>query len=369
MTDTAGCIPYLSVGRREERFAAHLLSIGSAFQRRLPAARPLSVIVTAELDIQDDEWIALSGPVPVGDGTYFQGTRSGLARVRAEDAWAVWRHASGAVDCVAIAPSGAMALDRGTVYAGTRDGMLTAHAIEDGRKLWAVAANDWVSGIELTHDAVVFGSRDGRLRCVGRDGTLRWTTDLGARIFARPCVSEGRVFVGARNGLFYAIAVDSGQILRSLETGSDVHGAAVVAAGHVVFGSDDKRVYCVNPYTLAPVWMFRTGDAVWARPVVGAQRVVVASTDGYVYALNAASGEPCWEMGTGAPVRLGLGLAGESVCVANDAGDVAMIDLLSGSVLGTAHLSGGVWAAPAAGPRGFLVATRSNQVVALAPTV
>lgn len=353
-------IPYHPVGKECERFASHLLSRGTTFQRVPTGAAELRIEGRLQLNIRDDQWFALSGPAVLAGGRVCQGVSNGVVcwnPQTGERDWAVTTDAS--VDALAVCD--------GLVVAGSRDGKLRAWSAERGLYLWQALAEDWVSGIaRLNTDSVVYGSRDGFVRCVSlADGSILWKRQLGARIFAQPCVDGDRVFVGARNGLFFALDSATGEILGALETGSDVHGAAAVSGDCILFGSDDKRLYCLDRDTLGIRWMFRTGDAVWCRPVVVNESVIFGSTDTYVYSVDLATGRAHWEVGTQAPLRLGLAVAGTTVCVANERGRVMLLDVSTGEALGAAALADGVWAAPASAGSSFILATKANELVSI----
>ena len=349
-------IPYASVGHQWERFASHLVSTGSSFQRILPSAQKLSVMVLCSASISSDTEFALSGAIVLGNGRICQGTIDSLLCLEATGEVVWMKGTQGAVDSVVEIGE--------LILSGSRDGRLSAWDIADGTLQWEFKAQSWVSGIAaVDKNAVVFGSRDGKIRYISLDGTLRWECDLGARILAVPCVDGERVFVGARNGLFFALDLATGRILASLETGSDVHGAATIAGSRVLFGSDDKRLYCVDRETLAIQWMYRTGDAVWCKPLVVGDTVVFGSTDTYLYGLDLSTGLAKWEIGTTGPVRLGLAAIKETVCVANERGNIFFVDLTTGKIRGIASVDGSVWAAPAPQGTGFLITHRGNEVM------
>lgn len=349
-------IPYMSVGSVLEHFASHLVSKNSTFQRVLPAAPEITAEKAFKANIQRNIEFALSGPVMLLNGNICQGTLDGIICFSFATGELIWSvPLQGSVDSV-------LSVDD-LVLTGSRDGFLTALNAKDGVKQWEVSAESWVSGITYDEkDFIVFGSRDGQLRCVSKNGEMRWACNLGARILASPCIDKDRVFVGARNGLFYSVDLLTGRIIGTLETGSDVHGAATVFKSHVIFGSDDKRLYCVDRGTLEVQWMFRTGDAIWSKPIVINELVVFGSTDSYIYGLDIYTGVAKWEVGTTAPVRLGLSNSNELICVANEKGKILFIDFTAGTVIGIGNAGGPVWAAPIELNGGFLVTQRENEL-------
>ena len=68
----------------------------------------------------------------------------------------------------------------------------------------------------------------------------------GSYVYSSPAVSEGRVFFGSYNGVFYALSARDGATLWARRTGGPISGAAVVVDGVAYAGSFAHRILGVD---------------------------------------------------------------------------------------------------------------------------
>ena len=147
---------------------------------------------------------------------------------------------------------------------------------------------------------VLFGSHDGRLHAIDRQGKLRWSLVTGDLIFSSPAISlSGAVYVGSDDDFLYALDAKNGRSLWKMRAGScaqtlgvgpdasrcDVDGGPTIGLdGTIYFGGD--AVYAVNPNGDLR-WRFATEGHVSTAPAVMPDGTVVAgSMDNNVYAIN-----------------------------------------------------------------------------------
>ena len=118
--------------------------------------------------------------------------------------------------------------------------------------------------------------------------------DLKA-IYGTPVTGDGRVYVGAFDGTFYALDLATGQVLWQQTTGGAIVGGAALADGTVYVGSSDNKLYAFDAASGAYRWpAFEAQGDIWSTPVVDQGTVYVASMDKRVYALDAATGQSKW---------------------------------------------------------------------------
>jgi outer membrane protein assembly factor BamB len=118
--------------------------------------------------------------------------------------------------------------------------------------------------------------------------------DLKA-IYGTPVTGNGRVYVGAFDGTFYALDLATGDIVWQQKTGGAIIGGAALADSTVYVGSSDKKLYAFDAASGASRWSpFVAGGEIWSTPVVDQGTVYVASMDKRVYALDAGTGQPKW---------------------------------------------------------------------------
>jgi outer membrane protein assembly factor BamB len=176
----------------------------------------------------------------------------------------------------------------------------------------------------------------------------RWTP-TGTQIYASPTVAGGRVYVGANNGVFYALDDSTGAVLWQRPM------------GRVTKKTCGARGF-TSTATVAP------------DPGTGAATVYVAAADGYLYALRADTGAVVWKAVVGIPsttvndyynwaspaVSNGRVYMGVSSQCDNPfvRGGVKEYDQASGALLATFYSvasdpdGGGVWSSPAVSSTG-----------------
>jgi outer membrane protein assembly factor BamB len=118
--------------------------------------------------------------------------------------------------------------------------------------------------------------------------------DLKA-IYGTPVTGDGRVYVGAFDGTFYALNLATGEVLWQQTTGAAIIGGAALVDGTVYVGSSDNKLYAFDAASGASRWpAFQTEGDIWSTPLVDQGIVYVTSMDKRLYALDAATGQPKW---------------------------------------------------------------------------
>lgn len=146
-----------------------------------------------------------------------------------------------------IAASGA--IREGQVYIGNYDGVFLRADIDSGRIVWKYTQEDspFFSSPAIGDNVVVFGGRDSRVHCVGRDdGKPRWTFGALAEVDSSPVICGDKVVVGSEDGRLYIIRLSDGSKVWSYETGRPVSSSAAIADGMVIIGCDDGYVYAFS---------------------------------------------------------------------------------------------------------------------------
>ncbi len=200
-------------------------------------------------------------------------------------------------------------------------------------------------------------SLDGALTALASDdGSVRWTLELGDRVYATPCVADdGTIYVGSDAKKFAAISPD-GRIKWSLDTDGDADTGSVIASdGSVIFAAG-RMVYEVTPLGYVK-WRFAAKRKIFTAPAIGPQgRIFVGSQDHHADAL-ASDGRLSWTVDLGADVDGAPAVDDRGdVFVGTDGDEVARIDADDGHVVWRTNLGGYV--------RGTLSIARNGDVLA-----
>lgn len=202
------------------------------------------------------------------------------------------------------------------------------------------------------------------------DGTERWRFDTEGRglnsanfgfdrrtIQSSPAVADGRVFVGARDGFFYAIDAATGRELWRVDHKvSWVNTSPAVTAGVAIDGSSDGRfVQAVDVTSGVERWRAGTDGIVWSSPAVAGSMVYAGDGTGALYAIDRASGAVAWKWRATGGLFASPVIADSTLYIGSDDGGVYAVALTAGPALRRAVF----WDSTLA-PRGFF---RGHEVV------
>ncbi|GEM_PF-3952799 len=84
------------------------------------------------------------------------------------------------------------------------------------------------------------------------------------------------------------------KLIWKYKTEGRIESTPVVSEGVVYFGSDDKMFYALDTSTGEERWTFETGGQITASPAVAGDLVIFGSYDHYLYGLDRKTGEERW---------------------------------------------------------------------------
>lgn len=217
--------------------------------------------------------------------------------------------ASGTVSAVAYELDGD-ANWRALTGTGPYTGTLDASPLVHGRH-WVRVRYTMSSGA-LYYRTVSFWAWDGYPRA-------RWICDLRASGLGAPCVSEGKVYVGANGGSLRCLDAAYGTQIWKVSLPSDVVSSPAVSDGRVVVGCGDGKVYCLNATTGATVWTTPCSGPVYSSPLVDSQTVYIGSNgtgaaqSAYLYSLDLVTGVENWRFPAGCAIESRPCVLGDTV--------------------------------------------------------
>jgi len=176
----------------------------------------------------------------------------------------------------------------------------------------------------LDDGTIVVTSLSGKLMGLTDGGQLRYSLDLGDRIYGSPLVLNDAIFVGSDAHKFFGIT-NPGTIRFRLDTEGDVDtGAAPTPWGGIVFASG-KTLYASKPDGTL-LWRFQARRKCYSSPAVGDDGTVYAgSQDHHLYAVT-PEGKVKWRLDLGADVDSSPAIQDDgTVIVGSDKGEVVAI--------------------------------------------
>ncbi|MEM6910017.1 MAG: PQQ-binding-like beta-propeller repeat protein [Verrucomicrobiota bacterium] len=170
---------------------------------------------------------------------------------------------------------------------------------------------------------------------------LAWSKQLGGErrvaVLASAVIADGKVFVGATNGVFYCLALEDGKVLWEFDSGSDIEGTAALAGDLVCFGNLDGEVIALRAETGELIWRTSLSGEVFGGVNVAVRAeestlFLVGCYDAYLRALDAMTGEVVWELETGDRVNGTPTILGSEVLFGGCDGFIYYADVSSGSI-------------------------------------
>lgn len=259
-----------------------------------------------------------SSPAVVGGIVFFSSRNKNLYAVDAVKGKELWRHTFGndleyhnGFDYYVSSPT----VVNGIVYVGSGDGNLYALKAQTGTIVWNVFAESRICATPAVEGNIVLvGTMNGYLLAVDRtEGSLKWKfvtqgatlkiEDFGfdrSAIVSSPSVADGIVTFGCRDGVLYAVDLQTGmQKWTNDHRVSWVLSTPARAGGSVYAGSSDAQfVQAVDGSSGKELWRFKTGGPVWSSAAIAGSLLYIASNDGNIYALDKNTGSERWRFKT-----------------------------------------------------------------------
>lgn len=151
------------------------------------------------------------------------------------------------------------------LYVPTLQGRLYALAPKTGERLWVQDGLGAISRTPAaTGDLVYTANAEGMVHAVktgrtdpdggGKNG-VAWTADLGFGISATLCVDNGRIYIGTRNGAFFCLDGNTGEVVWKRQLEGYVWSGAAVADVRVYVATDRAiRMHCMDANTGKELW-------------------------------------------------------------------------------------------------------------------
>ena len=145
----------------------------------------------------------------------------------------------------------------------------------DGKDRWKFACGSPILHTAACADGkVVVGALDGVYAIHADDGKLVWKFTGHPRygFSAAPLIAEGTVFIGQRNGTFFALNLSDGKPKWEFRPGAPIFNSAAYDAGRVFFCDEKLFMHCLDAKTGREVW---TSEQLYGQSAKGYCPVIV----------------------------------------------------------------------------------------------
>jgi outer membrane protein assembly factor BamB len=267
------------------------------------------------LTITDSLWEGVTqdsitcAPAVGPNGTVYVGSDDGVFYAFNADGSSQWTYfADDPFDTSAAAIAG-----DGTVYAASSSGGPIYAFTSGGTLKWSMTlpGSAIVNGpaalgsVSAADDTLYVKAQDGNLYAINTSsGSVKWTFPVPGISYAAPSVgSDGTVYIGADNSVFYAVSPYGTQEWTFTADASIYTTPAIDGSGNLYFGTLGGTFYSLGRSgTLR--WSFKANNSISSSPALGTNGMVYfGSYDHNFYALATASGALQWSYPLGSEVR------------------------------------------------------------------
>ena len=193
-------------------------------------------------------------------------------------------------------------------------GVADSELPDNPQLLWTFQAGDMIESTAAAVDGTVYvGALDGILYAIDAEtGKKKWTYQTNSSIKASPAIHDRVVYFGDGDGVFHAVDINTHTMKWQFRTEGEIISSANFAGDRVLFGSYDGFLYCLNTENGALVWKFETEGYVHGTPGVWTQPasdsgdaknfVIVTGCDSYLRVINIDDGIQTQQVDLGAYV-------------------------------------------------------------------
>ena len=286
-----------------------------------------------------------SAPVRAGDTVLLQTERGKITALRAapgQQPTAAWTYpADGEQRPKLRAIYATPIIEGNTVFVAGYSGDVVALDLNTGRPV-----SSWPGPVNVGGQIVATPGWDGRTLYVADEtGAVRTIEaangavgqqflHIGERIWGRPAVSEGVVYLGGLDSKLRALANNDKRLLWTRDLGGAVAGDPLAEDGVVFAGTLDSTLYALNTSDGGTRWRFEGDGWFWARPLVrpDTDTVYAATIEGSVYAIDTNTGALRWRFHeVDSEIRGAPAIVGDTLVVATRDGEIIGIDAATGA--------------------------------------
>jgi len=163
--------------------------------------------------------------------------------------------------------------------------------------LWTFQTGDNIKSAPVVSDGkIVIGAANGIVYCLDTNGKLIWKFETSNSIEAPALIYEGTVFIGNLDGTLYALDLGTGEVKWEYDTDNQIIGSANYwrekGITYILAGSYDYFLHCVNSQTGEVIWKYESDNFINGAPACLDGQTFFGGCDGFLHVVDIVSGQP-----------------------------------------------------------------------------
>ena len=215
------------------------------------------------------------------------------------------------------------------LYVGCEDG-LKAININTHKVIWDYDAGNVESTPFYFDDVIYFGSDDGHIYGLNKDGEVEFNKKLDGEI-SSPIVVNDTIYVGSSNSKIYSVDLDKSIDWR-FTTGDEILSAPSYVNETIIFGSCDGNVYCLNQSNGELNWKVDLNNKVISSPTIDEydNNLYIGSDEGNLTCIDTRDGTVKWSHNTDGKVQTTSALKDNLISFASNNGYLYVLNKYTG---------------------------------------
>ena len=213
---------------------------------------------------------------------------------------------------------------RDRVLFGSQDGTLFCCQAADGKELWKYSIENQIQCTPtIVENRVFLAGCDGKFHVIDIDsGKAVVELPIHDPTNSTPAADGDMVYFGTQGASFLGVNWKKPEIVWTYtpRRKSPFQSSAAIKDGIVVTGGRDRQIHALDAQSGTLLWSFPTKTQVDGSPVIVGERMFVGIGDGRVVALRLKDGEKLWDYEAGGGFTGSPAVAAGCLVIANDDG-------------------------------------------------
>ena len=185
-----------------------------------------------------------------------------------------------------------------TNFRGSQDllGATQVNFPEKPKLLWTFPVGDNIKSAAVISDGkIVIGATNGVVYCLDLKGKLVWKYKTENSIEAPALILNGRVYVGNLDGNLFALKLSDGSLIWKYKTDNQIMGSANYwksgSKTVLVVGSYDYNLHCVDAQTGKMLWKYESDNFINGAAACFSGMAIFGGCDGFLHVIDINSGK------------------------------------------------------------------------------
>jgi outer membrane protein assembly factor BamB len=183
-------------------------------------------------------------------------------------------------------------------FRGSQDllGTTNVNFPDNPKKLWTFQTGDNIKSAPVISDGkIVIGATDGIVYCLDLKGKLIWKFKTENSIEASALILNKKVYIGNLDGSFYALNLSNGALLWKYKTDGQIIGAAnwykSGSKTSLIVGSYDYNLHCIDAETGKMRWKYESDNYINGTAACFNGKAIFGGCDGFLHVIDINSGK------------------------------------------------------------------------------